>query len=271
MIGLMYLAFIFHIRTLRIFALMIYQENNGPVATVFLQRPNKQNALNSLFLKRIQETFHTLARDESVRLVVLSSALPKTFCAGVDIDELAAFKDREQARSFARLLDETIITLLNFPKPMIARVEGYALGGGLVLAATADIRVMTPSTVVGIPAGRLGTILPSTLTRVLQHLTSSGNLKDLLLTGRRVTAREAVAMGLARFMVEADQCDAHIRMLAREILKSPDQALALSKMMLNEPLVAAMKSEMETAANHFAELAMTGEWKQRLAGFINKT
>ena len=249
---------------------MIQTEYNGPVATVRLNRKEKHNALNRSMLQQIQEIFLRLQHNADIRLAVLKSAGPATFCSGVDIMELAALRGYEEAFSFALLLDETILSLLKFNKPLIACIDGYALGGGLVLAATADIRIATTQAVCGIPAGRLGTILPPTLSMVVQQLTGSARLRELLFTGRRIKGREIVDLGLAHFYVDGNDGAILLERIINDILKSTDQALSLTKELQNKPLIKAMQKELNTAARHFADFSMTEDWKNRLQSFIER-
>ncbi|HED09344.1 MAG TPA: enoyl-CoA hydratase/isomerase family protein [Caldithrix abyssi] len=242
-----------------------------PHAELILDRPGKFNALDSALMMHIQAALDELLNDEGIRCVVLKSSSPQAFCSGVDLRELAAFRSVEEARRFALLLDETLLKLLKFPKPVIARLHGFVYGGGFALASVCDIRLLHPDTEIAFPAGRLGAILPPALTLMLNALTGYGNSRDLLLTGRSVNAREAVALGLAQYLVPAGEMDAKVEQLISDMCKSTDMALAMTKKITTHPLITAIEQSNLTAAENFAFLAATSEWQQRLNAFVERS
>ncbi|HHM02965.1 MAG TPA: enoyl-CoA hydratase/isomerase family protein [Caldithrix abyssi] len=249
---------------------MIQINRVKPHAELILDRPDKFNALNSGMMKRLQEALAELEGDDDTRCVVLKSSSSGAFCSGVDLRELAGFTSVEQARNFALLLDETLLKLLKFPKPVIARLHGFVYGGGFALASVCDIRLVAPDTKIAFPAGRLGAILPPALTFMLNALTGLGNTRELLLTGRSVKAREALELGLVQYLLPPAEMEKKIHYLIGELCKSTDTALAMTKKISNHPLIAAIEQSNLTAAENFAYLAATPEWQQRLSNFVKR-
>ncbi len=250
---------------------MIQIHRVKPYAELILDRPDKFNALDSSLMVRLQEALEELKTDAGVRCVVLKSSSPRAFCSGVDLQELAAFRSVEEARDFAILLDETLLKLLKFPKPVIAVLHGFVYGGGFALASVCDIRLLHPDTEIAFPAGRLGAILPPALTLMLTTLAGAGNTRELLLTGRKVRSREAVTLGLAQFLVPAEDTEKKIEQLVGDMCQSTDTALAMTKKICSHPLIAAIEQSNLTAAENFAYLAATPEWQQRLNAFVERS
>ncbi len=239
------------------------------MALLTLSRPEKHNAFHLPFLKELEQALHGLQRDESVRLLILTGAGEKSFSSGVDLTALVAFESIEQARAFALQLESTMTTLLRFPKPVIAAINGYAFGGGFGLASNADVRLLTDSAKIGFPAVRLGAILPVGCTLRLNALIGSGRSRELLLSGRIVEADEAVQIGLVNEAVAAEQLLPRAYAVAEEILKGSDLALEMTKQMTNRELLVQMEQYSVSAAENFAYLAFTEDWKNRIRAFMN--
>ncbi len=241
-----------------------------PYAELILDRPDKFNALNSEMLEGIQKALKTLRTEADVRCVILKSSSPAAFCSGVDLQQLMSFVSVEEARDFALLLDETLMKLLTFPKPVIALLHGFVYGGGFALASACDIRLLHPDTEIAFPAGKLGAILPPALTFMLSALTGTGNARDLLLTGRKVKAPEAVSLGLAQYRVPPEKLKSKVEQLVRDICKSTDTALAMTKKMSIHTLITTIEQNNLTAAENFAYLSATPEWRKRLGDFVKQ-
>ncbi len=245
-------------------------EKKSHTVLLTLDRPEKHNAFNLPFLKELEDALHTLQQDESVRLLIITGAGEKSFSSGVDLAALTQFKSIEEARTFAQQLESTMTTLLRFPRPVIAAINGYAFGGGFGLASNADVRILTDSAKIGFPAVRLGAILPVGCTLRLNALIGSGRSRELLLSGRIVESPEAVQMGLVNEAVPVEQLLQRAYAIAEEILKGSDLALEMTKQMTNQELLVQMEQYSVSAADNFAYLAATKEWKQRMAAFMQK-
>jgi enoyl-CoA hydratase len=238
------------------------------IAIVTLNRPEKRNAFNFEFLQELEKTFRSLAADSEVRLLILTGAGETVFSSGVDLNELIRFETIEQARTFAIQLENTNEALLAFPKPVIAALNGHALGGGYGLASNADIRLMVPEAKIGFPAVRLGAILPVGCTLRLNALIGSGRSRELLLSGRVVDAQEARSIGLINEIVSGEHLMERALNLGRSILQGSDQALSMTKQLVNQELLVHIKQYGLTASENFAYLSFTEEWKRRIRDFI---
>ncbi len=237
---------------------------------LILNNPGKRNAMNSAFLQTLNRMLSEAEARKETRLLVIKSAVPAVFCAGVDLSELHHFKSAEQARDFALLFDRTLINLLKFSKPILALMDGLAFGGGFALASAADIRIMTSNGKIAFPAGRLGAILPPAATLMLQALCGAGTSRDLLLTGRTVQADEAQRLGLVNRLAGAGDAESILEETMAAMLASTDLALELTRRTVNQPLLSAIEKFNHTAAENFAFLSITDEWQKRMAAFVKK-
>jgi enoyl-CoA hydratase len=245
-------------------------EKENPVATLFIDFPEKHNALNPETMQSLMEALDLLAADDSVRVVIVTGSGNKSFTSGVELDRLVQFEDTSQAREFAFLLDKTLDRFLNFPKPIIAAINGYALGAGLSVAISCDIRVIADSAKVGFPAVRIGAILPMGCTLRLVSLIGRGRALDLLLSGRMLSAKEAEEFGMAEYIVSADQLMTKAREIAAHILEGSDLALSMTKQVTNHLLNIDLTTYRNFSADNFAFLSTTKDWNQRISAYLNK-
>jgi len=245
-------------------------EKHNDRVDLFLNRPDKFNALNRPLLEEFYYVLNDLEKDKQCRMVVLRSGTDKAFCSGVDLDELLSFKSIEEARSFALMFDETMIRLLKFPKPLIAVIDGFAFGGGFALASAADLRIMTENGKIAFPAGRLGAVLPPALTFMLNALVGIGISRDLLMTGRTVEADEAFRLRLVNRLIKSSEMENVVNKEVADILKSSDTALQMTRRITNQQLLVEIEKYNLTGAENFAFLASTEEWQNRIAGFFEK-
>ncbi len=245
-------------------------EKKNHTALLTLNRPKKHNAFNLEFLTELEKAVQQLQQDESIRLLIITGAGDKSFSSGVDLASLIQFKTIEEARVFALQLESTMTSLLRFPRPVIAAINGYAFGGGFGLASNADVRLLADSAKIGFPAVRLGAILPVGCTLRLNALIGSGRSRELLLSGRIVESAEAVQMGLVNETLPAEQLLPRAYAIAEEILKGSDLALEMTKQMTNQSLLVQMEKYSISAGENFAYLAFTEDWKNRIRSFIKK-
>ena len=173
---------------------------DGAVATVTVNRPQVLNALNSRTLHELRQAAIDLAADASVRVVVITGAGDKAFVAGADINELAA-KTPDEARAYAVDGQQVLNLIEQMGKPVIAAINGFALGGGCELAMACTLRIAADTARLGQPEINLGLIPGFAGTQRLTRLTGKGAALDLLLTGRHVTADEALRIGLVTRVV----------------------------------------------------------------------
>ena len=237
---------------------------------ILLNRTAKLNALNRQLLQELLQVFENLTHISDCRLVVLESNNAEAFSSGVDLEELASFKNIEEAREFAILLDKVLLGILKFTKPIIAVINGLAFGGGFAIASAADIRIITENGKICFPAGRLGAILPPASTFMLNALVSIGTSRDLLLSGREVKAEEAFQLNLVNRLISSSEIKKIVRDEANNILRNSDIATQMTRRITNQQLIVEIEKYNLTGAENFAYLAMTEEWNKRIKKFLKK-
>ena len=199
-------------------------EDRGAVRRITLNRPEKLNALNLATLRELLSAFTAAASDDGVRVVVLTGAGPKAFVAGADIAEMNSLTPI-QARDFSREGQRLMRTIETLGKPVIAMVNGFALGGGLELAMACHLRIAADSARVGQPEVNLGLIPGFGGTQRLVRLCGRGPALELCLLGAPIDAARAQALGIVTRVVPADQLGAETDALADQLAAAAPQAL----------------------------------------------
>lgn len=212
----------------------------GFVARVTIDRAAKLNALNRTLMAEIIEAMTGLAADPDLRLAVVTGAGGRAFVGGADIDELAAL-DADSARNFITAVHVCCDAFHHLPVPAIARIDGYALGAGLELAAACDFRLASDRSMFGMPEVRIG--IPSVVeAALLPQLIGHARARRLLLTGENIGADDARAWGLVDQVVPAAELDQAVETLAASILAGGPQAIRIQKSLILD------WEEMHTAA-----------------------
>ncbi len=206
----------------------ILSELGDGVATVTLNRPDVLNAMNDLMRGELTRCFTALASDDDVRVIVVAGAGDRAFSAGADIREFVApqaptrFREHRRRLDFRQAMDRC-------PQPIIAAVRGYALGGGLELALACDIRVAADDAQLGLTEINLAIIPGGGGTQRLPRLVGRGKALEMILTGARLGAAEALRVGLVERVVPAAQLGAHVGELARTLAGKAPVALRYAK------------------------------------------
>jgi enoyl-CoA hydratase len=204
-----------------------YEAADG-VATITLNRPDVHNAMNETMRRELTGVFERLATDDAVRVVVVTGAGERAFSAGADIREFVApqapvqFRDSRRRVDFRQAMDRC-------PQPILAAVNGFALGGGLELALACDIRVAAATATLGLTEINLAIIPGGGGTQRLPRLLGRGKALELILTGARIPADEALRIGLVERVVPAGEALAATRELARTIAAKAPVALRYAK------------------------------------------
>ncbi len=243
----------------------------GSAATVWLNRPDRHNALDSRLIEELTDAVHILERDPSVRVIVLAGR-GKHFSAGADLKSMRDASENGLEENFndARRLAEMLHTLANARKPTIARVHGAALGAGLGLAAACDICVAARPAAFGAPDGRLG-LIPATIGPYVLRAIGPRQALRYFMTGERISAARAHELGLAHEVVKTGRLDATIEKLIEALLESGPRALTAVKALVREVTDAPID---ETLLNEtswkIAHLRATPEAREGLAALIEK-
>ncbi|HVC53298.1 MAG TPA: enoyl-CoA hydratase [Stellaceae bacterium] len=199
----------------------------GVLARVTFDNQAKLNTLNRALMGEFLDAMAGLAADPDLRLVVLRGAGDRAFVGGADIGEIAAL-DRDTARDFITLVHRCCDACRRHPVPVIARIDGYALGGGLELAAACDLRVASDRARFGMPEVRIG--IPSVVeAALLPRLVGASRARNLVLTAEMIGADTALAWGLVDAVTAPDRLDAEVERFAAAILAGGPQAIRLQK------------------------------------------
>ncbi|MEV8157566.1 enoyl-CoA hydratase/isomerase family protein [Kocuria salsicia] len=198
----------------------------GGTALVTVNRPEVRNAINATVLQALTRTLEELAADEDVQVLIFTGAGDKAFVAGADINELAVRTPRDGLKATMQGVYEQVE---QFPKPTIAAVNGYAFGGGHELALACDIRVASTNAQFALPETGLGIMPAAGGTQRLAKLVGLGRATEIILTGRRVKADDALAMGLVTDVVEPGELLDTARETANAIMSKGPLAIQLAK------------------------------------------
>lgn len=231
---------------------MLAIEQRDAVAVVTIDRPEVLNALDIPTLLELEKAFESLEEDRSVRAVIVTGAGERAFVAGGDIADLNSRRGLAHYREFAEVIHRVLRRIERFPKPTVAAVRGYALGGGVELLLTLDVRVLADDAKLGLPEITLGIFPGAGGTQRLMRQVPLCRAKELMFTGDPIPAAEAVALGLANRAVPAADLMAEARRLAERIVRHSPLVLSLLKRTLNEG------AEMPPSAALAYEQAMIG-------------
>lgn len=247
---------------------VLYHETAG-IAWLTLNRPDALNALNLRLLQRLASLFDSIKRDEAVKAVIITGSGEKAFCAGADIaylQQAAPLAVREFAeRGIA--VNQQIETL---GKPVIAAINGYALGGGLELAESCWLRVAVTRARLGHPEVKIGAVAGFGGTTRLPRLIGRGQAAELLLRGRVMDAEEALRIGLVNSVVEPEQLLTATEALARDVLVQSPTAVRLTWEMLHRGLNQSLEDAAQLGADYFGLVAASDDFRIGTRAFLDK-
>jgi len=244
-------------------------DRDGAVALVTFNRPSVRNAINAPTLDALRRAMLDLQRDESVRAVILTGSGDKAFVAGADINELAMQTPaigRERALTGQHILD----LIENMGKPVIAAINGYALGGGCELAMACTLRVAADTAKIGLPEITLGLLPGYGGTQRLARLVGKGRALELILTGAPIGADEALRIGLVNRVVPAAELMTVARALAGRLAMNAPIATAYIISAINKGLEMPFGEACAYEAALFAVLASTEDMREGTQAFLEK-
>jgi enoyl-CoA hydratase len=239
------------------------------IALVTMNRPEALNAFNSQQLAALLETFRSLRADSSVRCAIVTGAGERAFAAGADIKEMAGMSP-DEGLAFARLGHAVAQAIENLPVPVIAAVNGFALGGGSELALACDIRIAAENAVFAQPEVGLGIPPGWGATQRLTRLVGPGVAAEILFTGRRVKADEALRIGLVNAVYPSDGLMPAARELAAQIARNSPRALAKAKSLMQLAFNGQIASGLDTEAQLFGTSFGTPDQREGMTAFIEK-
>jgi enoyl-CoA hydratase len=239
------------------------------VAVLTVNRPDALNALDWATLTELRDRLGELAEDADVRVVVLTGAGDRAFVAGADIKYMSGL-GVDEAREWGALGQEAGSLLETMPKPTIAAINGFALGGGCELALACDFRYAAQTAKLGQPEVNLGIIPGWGGTQRLARAVGIGIAKELVLTGRMVDADEAERIGLVNAVYEPGELMAKTVETARALAAKGPLALAAAKRALNRALAGDHTENLEREADDFGELFASADAKEGMTAFSEK-
>jgi enoyl-CoA hydratase len=243
--------------------------SNGGIATVTLNRTDALNAFNSEQLHGVIEVLAAVREDRSIRVVVLTGAGDRAFAAGADIKEMIAL-GRDGAMAFGRLGHTMTRSVESLPQPVIAAVNGFAMGGGCELALAADIRLASGNAVFGQPEVGLGIPPGWGGTQRLTRLVGPGLAAEIILSGRRVKAEEALRIGLVNAIYpQAELIDRALEMAA-SIAKNSPVAVRSAKRLMQLAFNGQVASGLDTELHAFADAFLAVDQREGMAAFVEK-
>ncbi len=240
---------------------------DGGVAVVTIDRQDALNALDVPTLTDLRDRLRELESDGGVRVVVLTGAGEKAFVAGADIKYMSGL-DEDQAKGWGALGHEAARLLETMPRPTIAAINGFALGGGCELALACDIRYASSRAKLGQPEINLGIVPGWGGTQRLARVCGIGVAKELIFTGRAVDAEEALRIGLVNAI--ADPVLDRALETAHDLAAKSTLALALAKRLCNLTLGDDHSGSLETEADEFGALFASADAKEGLTAFVEK-
>jgi enoyl-CoA hydratase/carnithine racemase len=205
-------------------------ERDGAVVTLTFNRPEARNAMTWGMYRRLGEVCDEVDRDDAVRVLVLRGAGGKAFVAGTDIAQFRTFSNGDDGLRYERDVGEFVARVARVNKPVIAQIEGFAVGGGFGIAAACDLRIATPDAQFGAPIARtLGNCLSMRAYARYMELIGPSRLKELIFTARLMTAAEAYSAGFVHEIVDNERIAARARELAEQVASHAPITLMVTK------------------------------------------
>lgn len=246
-------------------------ESDDGVGLITFNQPDKRNAMSVAMWDGLAEILDGFAADRDIRVVILTGAGHRAFVSGADISEFERQRgDAEARREYERLTSAGREKLAGFPKPIIARIRGYCLGGGLAIAMSADLRIAGQDSEFGIPAARLGIAYGFEMTAELVALVGPANARMLLYTGARIDASEAQRIGLINRMVPDEDLSDDVADLARTIADNAPLSVHAAKLIVNEATKAERERDMEAVRRAVETCFDSQDYREGRTAFMEK-
>lgn len=248
--------------------LRLDEAGQGTVAFLTVDNRAKLNTLDGALMRAFIETVEGLAKRDDLRALVLSGASEKAFIGGASIPEMSAL-DARSAKDFIMLVHRTCDCLRRLPVPVLARIDGYALGAGLEVAVSCDLRVATTRAKFGMPEVKVG--LPSVVQAALiPRLIGYGRASELLMLGGTIDADTALRWGLVERVVAPDLLDREVESIVSSLLAAGSQAVRLQKALMRQWEQLPTDAAITAGVDAFVRAFETDEPKRLLTAFTNR-
>jgi enoyl-CoA hydratase/carnithine racemase len=247
--------------------LTVEQENG--IITLTLNRPEVMNSLNFPLLHALKDQIESLRFNREVRVVIITSAGEKAFCAGADLKERATLPP-EKVREYIFTIRNLFTSIEELNKPVIAAVNGIALGGGTELSLACDIRIAASNATMGLTETRLAIIPGAGGTQRLPRLVGRGKAKELIFTGQRIDAEEALKIGLVNKVCEQEDLLDECKKMAAMICEAGPVAIEQAKYAINRGLETDIHTGLAIESNAYWVCIPTNDRLEGLAAFKEK-
>ncbi|MBR3302921.1 MAG: short-chain-enoyl-CoA hydratase [Bacteroidales bacterium] len=247
---------------------MLIIERVDNIAVLKINRPDAMNSLNNELLNELNCALEQIDSDEQIRVLIITGE-GRAFVAGADIEQMSTM-NVQQGKEFGVQGSAVFRKLENISKPVIAAINGFALGGGCELALACDIRIASNKAKIGQPEVGLGITPGFSGTQRLPRLVGEGKAKELIYTAKAITAEEALAIGLVNMVVEPQELLNAAMQMAKTIAKNAPIALKLSKEAINRGMQTDIDSSIAIENNLFALCFGTQDQKEGMKAFFEK-
>jgi len=248
---------------------VVLKRLDGAVLTVTINRPDKLNALNQAVFSELTEVFNEAAADDSVRCVVLTGAGDKAFVAGADITELRAM-DSDQAAEAVKVARKLMQNMEQMGKPVIAAINGYALGGGCELALACTIRIASSNAQIGLPEIKLGLIPGYGGTQRLARLAGRGRALHMMLTGKPVDAQQAFDWGIVTQVAGPEELQQTVAKIAQGLAASAPLSMRSIIDTVNSGADRSLDEGLDLEQWAFTSLFDSDDMREGTAAFLEK-
>ncbi|MBS7620463.1 enoyl-CoA hydratase [Candidatus Bathyarchaeota archaeon] len=235
---------------------------------IILNRPDKLNSINPEMLEMLERALDKVEGDSEIRCVVITGAGDRAFSAGADISFFRNLSPEEAEKVISSKGHHAFLRIMNSNKPVIAAVNGLALGGGCELSLMCDFRIASDKARFGQTEVNLGLIPGWGATRILPKIVGPSHAKWMMMTGCILSAEEALKIGLVNRVVQSDQFSEEIKRFAISLAKGPNVALAEIKRLINSSIVD--ESDLASEAKSFGRIFETEDFKEGLTAFFEK-
>ena len=250
------------------FKYIIYEKSEG-IATITLNRQEALNAFNKEVIEEILQALEDIKADENIRVVILTGAGEKAFSAGADIKAMKGM-NALKARELSLMGEKLCNALENLEKPVIAAINGYALGGGLEVAMACDIRIASENARMGQTEINIGLIPGWGGTQRLPRLIGKTKAKELIFTGKIIDAKTAEQLGIVNMVVPSDKLKEAVHQFALELASKAPVALKVAKSLINKGSEISLDAAIALEREGFGVVASTEDLQEGVSAFIEK-
>jgi enoyl-CoA hydratase len=244
---------------------------DGAIATLTFNNPERHNAMSLDMWRDAATTLEELSREDSVRVVILTGAGGKSFVSGADISKFESERSSESGvEAYAQATERMAQTLLNYPKPTIAMIRGFCIGGGVNIAVCCDLRIASEPSRFAVPAAKLGLGYGYVHIQRLQDLIGPQNVLEMLLTARQFDAAEGREMGLVNRIVAETEIETYVRGVADTIARNAPLTIRAVKRIVRELLKDASARDLDACESLVKQCFESADYQEGRRAFMEK-